>query len=118
MGICRLPGSPPKSEEGEDKKKKEGKEDEESDEEEKKKSQYPHRHIDLRMFNSSHFPCAVLYFTGSDFFNVQMRLLALERGFTLNEYEVMRFFFSSASLLVFFSHYVLLYRLQKLAQME
>ena len=28
------------------------------------------------------------YFTGSDLFNTQMRLIALEKGFTLNEYEV------------------------------
>jgi hypothetical protein len=30
----------------------------------------------------------VLYFTGSDYFNKQMRTIALERGFTLNEYEL------------------------------
>lgn len=30
------------------------------------------------------------YFTGSDLFNTQMRLIALEKGFTLNEYEVCR----------------------------
>ncbi len=32
--------------------------------------------------------CGLLYFTGSDFFNTQMRIIALERGFTLSEYSI------------------------------
>jgi DNA polymerase beta len=42
-----------------------------------------HRHLDIRFFLSHQFPCGLLYFTGSDFFNTQMRLLALERGYTV-----------------------------------
>ena len=34
------------------------------------------------------FYCAILYFTGSDVFNKNMRLHALEQGFTLNEYTL------------------------------
>jgi len=34
------------------------------------------------------FFCGVLYFTGSDFFNKEMRKLALRRGFTLSEYSI------------------------------
>jgi DNA polymerase beta len=30
--------------------------------------------------------CGLLYFTGSDFFNKQMRIIALEHNFTLSEY--------------------------------
>ena len=32
----------------------------------------------------------MLYFTGSDRFNVHMRKLALQNGFTLNEYSLRR----------------------------
>ncbi|VDI55372.1 DNA polymerase beta, partial [Mytilus galloprovincialis] len=32
--------------------------------------------------------CALLYFTGSDVFNKNMRAHALEKGFTLNEYTL------------------------------
>ncbi|CAM4719412.1 unnamed protein product [Leuciscus chuanchicus] len=32
--------------------------------------------------------CGVLYFTGSDIFNKNMRTHALEKGFTLNEYTI------------------------------
>ncbi len=89
MGICRLPGTHPKevdnnAESTLKKQKSSSSNKPKTDDSDK----YPHRHLDLRMFNVTHFPCAVLYFTGSDFFNVQMRLLALERGYTLNEYEV------------------------------
>jgi DNA polymerase beta len=29
-----------------------------------------------------------MYFTGSDFFNTQMRIIALEKNFTLSEYSL------------------------------
>jgi len=49
---------------------------------------YLHRRIDFRIFNPHNFPCALLHNTGSDFFNNQMRLIANQKGFTLNEYEI------------------------------
>ena len=36
--------------------------------------------------------CGILYFTGSDEFNRQMRQHALEKGFTLNEYSIRYYF--------------------------
>jgi len=42
----------------------------------------------FRIFNPHNFPCALLHNTGSDFFNNQMRLIANQKGFTLNEYEI------------------------------
>ncbi|KAF0306864.1 DNA polymerase beta [Amphibalanus amphitrite] len=58
MGVCRLPGA-----------------------------QYTtHRRLDIRLVPHDQYHCAVLYFTGSDEFNRQMRAHALEQGFTLNEY--------------------------------
>lgn len=60
----------------------------------------PHRRIDLRMIPIESFWCGLLYFTGSsehegelilsgsDFFNKQMRQIALEKGFTLSEYTI------------------------------
>jgi DNA polymerase/3'-5' exonuclease PolX len=46
------------------------------------------RRLDLLVTPPEEFPFAVLYFTGSDGFNVRMRQLALERGFTLNEHAL------------------------------
>ena len=48
----------------------------------------PARRLDLLVTPPEEFPFAVLYFTGSDGFNVRMRQLALERGFTLNEHAL------------------------------
>lgn len=45
-----------------------------------------HQRIDIRLIPSDQYSCALLYFTGSDQFNKDMRLHALELGFTLNEY--------------------------------
>lgn len=45
-----------------------------------------HRRIDIRMIPIECYPCGLLYFTGSDFFNTQMRMICLEKGFTLSEY--------------------------------
>uniref|UniRef100_A0A671SAN6 DNA polymerase beta n=1 Tax=Sinocyclocheilus anshuiensis TaxID=1608454 RepID=A0A671SAN6_9TELE len=64
MGVCRL-------------KKKE--EDEE---------EYFPRRIDIRLIPKDQYYCGVLYFTGSDIFNKNMRTRALEKGFTLNEYTI------------------------------
>ena len=58
MGVCRL---------------KEGK---------------PYRRLDIRLLPSDQYYCGVLYFTGSDMFNKEMRSHALEKGFTLNEYTL------------------------------
>lgn len=44
--------------------------------------------LDLLVTPPDEFACAVLYFTGSDDFNVRMRQLALERGYTLNEHAL------------------------------
>jgi DNA polymerase/3'-5' exonuclease PolX len=36
------------------------------------------------------FPSALLYFTGSDLFNVRMRMVAIEKGLMLNEFGLWR----------------------------
>ena len=60
MGVCRLPGG----------------------------GYTTHRRLDIRLVPRDQFHCALLYFTGSDEFNRQMRTHALEHGFTLNEYSL------------------------------
>lgn len=45
-----------------------------------------HRRIDIRLIPFDQYFFGILYFTGSDEFNRQMRSHALEKGFTLNEY--------------------------------
>ncbi|XP_060075333.1 DNA polymerase beta-like [Ylistrum balloti] len=42
--------------------------------------------IDIRLIPNDQYYCALIYFTGSDQFNKNMRAHALEQGFTLNEY--------------------------------
>uniref|UniRef100_A0A3Q1JH75 DNA polymerase n=1 Tax=Anabas testudineus TaxID=64144 RepID=A0A3Q1JH75_ANATE len=64
MGVCQLQQS-----------------DEDEDE-------YLHRRIDIRLIPKDQYFCGVLYFTGSDIFNKNMRTHALEKGFTLNEYTI------------------------------
>ncbi|XP_071585111.1 DNA polymerase beta isoform X1 [Heliangelus exortis] len=49
---------------------------------------YPHRRIDIRLIPKDQYYCGVLYFTGSDIFNKNMRAHALEMGFTINEYTI------------------------------
>jgi DNA polymerase/3'-5' exonuclease PolX len=49
---------------------------------------FPARRLDLLVTPPEEFPFAVLYFTGSDGFNVRMRQIALSRGFTLNEHAL------------------------------
>ncbi|CAG4975519.1 unnamed protein product [Parnassius apollo] len=48
----------------------------------------PARRLDIRLIPCNQYHCAVLYFTGSDVFNKNMRTHALEKGFTLNEYSL------------------------------
>ena len=40
-----------------------------------------------RIIPQDQFYCGMLYFTGSDVFNRQMRTGSLEKGFTINEYS-------------------------------
>ncbi|CAI9723488.1 DNA polymerase beta-like [Octopus vulgaris] len=61
MGVCRLP-------------------------EDDKAIKRRYRRFDLRLIPHDQYYCALLYFTGSDMFNKDMRGRALENGFTLNEY--------------------------------
>ncbi|GCB60370.1 hypothetical protein scyTo_0006859, partial [Scyliorhinus torazame] len=63
MGVCRLP-------------------------DDNDGSDYPFRRIDIRLIPNDQYFCGVLYFTGSDLFNKNMRTQALEKGFTLNEYTI------------------------------
>lgn len=65
MGVCQL---------------------QQTDEEEEE--EYLHRRIDIRLIPKDQYYCGVLYFTGSDIFNKNMRTHALEKGFTLNEYTI------------------------------
>ena len=44
------------------------------------------RHIDIIVVDENSYPFTVLYFTGSDRFNIRMRQHALEMGFSMNEY--------------------------------
>jgi len=46
------------------------------------------RRLDIRLLPYDQYYCGVLYFTGSDIFNKNMRAYALEQGFTLNEYSL------------------------------
>ncbi|XP_024886623.1 DNA polymerase beta-like [Temnothorax curvispinosus] len=62
MGVCRLP------------------------EDESK----PFRRLDIRLTFYDQYYCAILYFTGSDLFNKNMRAHALEKKYTLNEYALKR----------------------------
>ncbi len=48
----------------------------------------PVRRLDLLMIPQSEYACAILYFTGSQQFNVAFRSYALEKGYTLNEHEL------------------------------
>ena len=45
-----------------------------------------HRRVDLLYTDQSTFPFALLYFTGSQQFNVKMREHCLKQGYSLNEY--------------------------------
>lgn len=49
---------------------------------------HPARRLDILMTPEAEYPYAVLYFTGSDTFNIAVRQWALERGYTLNEHKL------------------------------
>lgn len=46
------------------------------------------RRIDIRFVPTEHISSALLYFTGSGDFNKNMRIYALKRGYTINEYGI------------------------------
>lgn len=46
------------------------------------------RRLDILMTGAQEYPYAVLYFTGSDKFNMAMRKYALGRGYTMNEHAM------------------------------
>ena len=46
------------------------------------------RRLDLLLTPNEEYACAILYFTGSDQFNVAFRHHALEKGYTLNEHRL------------------------------
>lgn len=46
------------------------------------------RRLDIRLTPYDQYWCSILYFTGSDMFNKEMRTHALQKGFTLNEYSL------------------------------
>ncbi|XP_076233954.1 DNA polymerase beta [Calliopsis andreniformis] len=48
----------------------------------------PFRRLDIRLIPHDQYYCGVLYFTGSDLFNKNMRVHALEKNYTLNEYTL------------------------------
>ncbi|XP_011163672.1 DNA polymerase beta [Solenopsis invicta] len=50
----------------------------------------PFRRLDIRLTFHDQYYCAILYFTGSDLFNKNMRAHALEKKYTLNEYALKR----------------------------
>lgn len=47
------------------------------------------RRLDIRFMPQESYYTAILYFTGSDNFNRQMRSVALSMGYTLNEYRLL-----------------------------
>lgn len=49
-----------------------------------------HRRIDIRVFPSDQYYCALLFFTGNDQLNRQMRIIAQEKGYKLNEYSIQK----------------------------
>jgi DNA polymerase/3'-5' exonuclease PolX len=52
--------------------------------------QKPHRHIDILLTPPSEYPFALLYFTGSNLFNIAMRTHAIALGYTLNEKALLK----------------------------
>ena len=45
-----------------------------------------HRRIDIKVYPKDQFGFALLYFTGSDYFNRSMRLFAEQKGYTLSDH--------------------------------
>ncbi|KAF5284918.1 hypothetical protein FQA39_LY16873 [Lamprigera yunnana] len=48
----------------------------------------PTRRLDIRLTPHEQYYCSILYFTGSDLFNKEMRAHAQDAGFILNEYTL------------------------------
>ena len=48
----------------------------------------PCRRVDIMITTEKEYPFAILYFTGSANFNPKMRQIALDKGFSLNEYSL------------------------------
>ena len=46
------------------------------------------RRLDILITSPEEYPYAILYFTGSDAFNIAMRRWALDKGYTLNEHRL------------------------------
>ena len=49
-----------------------------------------HRHVDLLLCKPEEYWYTILYFTGSDVFNVSMRRYALTKGYSLSEHDLKR----------------------------
>lgn len=49
-----------------------------------------HHRVDLKYYPISQFAYAILYFTGSDMFNKNMRLYAMKQGFSLSDHRMCR----------------------------
>jgi DNA polymerase beta len=49
-----------------------------------------HRRIDIRVFPSEQYHCALLFFTGNDQLNRHMRIVAQDQGYKLNEYSIQK----------------------------
>ena len=47
-----------------------------------------HRHLDIIETTKEDYPFALLYFTGSQLTNIQMRQKAVLLGYSLNEYNI------------------------------
>lgn len=45
-----------------------------------------HRRIDIKVYPKDQYGFALLYFTGSDYFNRSMRLFAEQKGYTLSDH--------------------------------
>ena len=54
------------------------------------RNKFPARRIDIRCFNYSEYYAAIIYFTGSKNFNIMLRNKAINRGYLLNEYGLIK----------------------------
>lgn len=48
------------------------------------------RRIDIKVYPKDQYGFALLYFTGSDYFNRSMRLFAEKKGYTLSDHGLVR----------------------------